>query len=96
MGMDRIFAILIPVKNEYLYKAVDCHIMCTHLLHKLDLKSLVLQSRRKEHRLAFGSFIQLMASLHQSNRSYPTRMMYSHESSILWRPKAALSRMSRM
>ena len=59
-------------------------------------KGLVLQRQRKEHQLTFRSLIQLTSSLHQANGSYTTRMMYSHQSSILWRLKATLSQMSRM
>ena len=48
------------------------------------------------YQLTFWSFIQLAASLHQLDVSYTTRMIYSHQSSISWRPKAALSQMSIM
>ena len=62
------------------------HIHCVNYIYFK-----VFQRQRKENQLTFESLIQLTASLHQANRSYPKYMMYSHQSSILWRTKAALS-----
>ena len=78
------------------YKALGYHVRYTHSLIKFDLIFSVFQRQQKEHQLTFGSLIQLTSSPHQANGSYPTRMMYSHQSSILWRLKAALSQMTRM
>ena len=86
--------------GSYLKNILTRHgvIMLGIHIHFINLiqKVLVLQRQRKEHQLTLRSLIQLTSSLRQANRSYPTRMMYSHQSSILWRLKAALSQMSIM
>ena len=63
------------------------HIHCIHFIQFL----LLFKRQIKEHQLNLGSLIQLTVSLHQGNGSYPTRMTYSPQLSILWRQKSALS-----
>ena len=82
--------------NKDLHKLVDYHVRYTHSLLKLDPKKFSIATRRMEHKLTFGSLIQLTASLHQAKVSYPTHMMYSNQSSISRRPKAGLYQMSRL
>ena len=82
--------------NKDLHKAVDCRVGYTHLLHKLDPKKFSIATPKKGTSVYLGYFIQLTASLYQSKGSYPTCMMYSYQSSILWRTDTALSQISRM
>ena len=79
--------------NKCLHKAVYFRVRYTHSLHKLDPKNISIETPKKGTSAYLWILMQFTVSLRQENGSYPTRLMYSHQSILSWRPKASLSHM---